>query len=210
MIRNQEQTTLIRIYLAQGKPALALADLPALREEAQQTQRWHHVLELQLLESLAYQMLQEEDKALACLLKAVHIAEAEGYMRIFLDEGPPMANLLAKLRQQEKTASASYLDRLLSAFQHNPLLMLSESKIRKETSTSTTHKSLLEPLSEREMEVLHLLGEGRSNQEIARTLVLSPNTVKGYVSTILAKLQASNRTQAVMRAHDLGLLTHIS
>ena len=120
-----------------------------------------------------------------------------------------MELLLSQLREQErKQGSTPYLDSVLAAFAPSPR----HEKVEARRATGTGHplreeptSALLEPLSERELEVLRLLEQGASNQEIAQGLVLALSTVKSHVRTILAKLEASNRTQAVKRARTLGL-----
>ncbi len=171
--------------------------LVPLLESATKQERWGHIIELLLLQTLAYLEHQKEQAALAALTQAVHLAEPEGYMRSFLDEGVPMAALLAKLRdQQRKKGPTPYLDKVLTAF--SP---------QKVVDYPTPQNALLDPLSTREQEVLHLLAGGASNQEIAETLVVTLDTVKRHVSNILSKLGASNRTQAVSQARELGLLS---
>ena len=121
-----------------------------------------------------------------------------------------MELLLSQLREQErKQGSTPYLDSVLAAFAPSPR----HEKVEARRATGTGHplgeeptSALLEPLSERELEVLRLLEQGASNQEIAQGLVLALSTVKSHVRTVLAKLEASNRTQAVKRARILGLL----
>jgi LuxR family maltose regulon positive regulatory protein len=136
------------------------------------------------------------------MAQALSIGEPEGYIRRFVDEGPLMATLLSKLRNQErKKGPTPYLDMLLAAFSPER----KAGQFGKTGEDVSTHP-LLDPLSERELEVLHLLARGASNLEIAEELVVAVNTVKHHVSMILSKLRASNRTQAVAQARSLGLL----
>ena len=159
--------------------------------------RWGKlVIELLILQALAWQMRQEEQAAINTLAQAVRLAEPEGYMRSFVDEGAPMAALLATLRERErKRGPTAYLDRLLTAFSPQT-----------EAGHRAAQYTLRDPLSTREQEVLQLLAGGASNQEIAETLVITLDTVKRHVSNILSKLGVSNRTQAVMQARSLGML----
>jgi len=196
LARELEDMALVRIVLAQHKANEALTRLVPLLETAIRQERWGHVIELLLLQTLAYLRRQEEQAALSALSQAVRLAEPEGYIRSFVDEGVPMAVLLAKLRdQQRKQGSTLYLDQVLSAFA---------------PQTGADHRiaqhALPEPLSGREQEVLHLLASGASNQEIAERLVITLDTVKRHVSNVLSKLGASNRTQAITRARSLGML----
>jgi LuxR family maltose regulon positive regulatory protein len=210
---EREEVALVRVCLLQQRPREALTRLERVLEQATAQQRWNQVIEARLLQALAYQVNQQEHEALVALAEAVRLAEPGGYLRSFLDEGAPMQTLLSLLRtQQQKQGPTPYLDTLLAAFpptalqkvQPHPELPTSPSSLR---LAQEPVSPLLDPLSEREQEVLRLLAQGASNQEIAEHLVVTPATVKFHVSNILSKLQASNRTQAVARARSLGLLS---
>ncbi len=135
----------------------------------------------------------------------MHLAEPEGYIRIFVDEGPPMAALLSRLReQQRKHEPTAYLDTVLAAFRG---VGTAYERPYEKPGQRTTAQPLLEPLSERELEVLRLVARGASNPEIARELVLSVDTVKRHVYHIFSKLGVKNRIEALARAHALGLLS---
>jgi LuxR family maltose regulon positive regulatory protein len=210
---EREEVALVRVCLVQKQAAEALTRLERVLEQATAQQRWGQVLEARLLQALAYQVNQQEHEALSALASAVRLAEPEGYIRCFLDEGTPMETLISSLRAQEqKQGPTPYLDIVLVSF--------SSSSFCKEKPHPEFHPSpssprlpheqahrLLDPLSEREQEVLRLLAQGASNQEIAEQLVVTAATVKFHVSHILSKLQARNRTQAVTRARSLGLLS---
>ena len=115
-----------------------------------------------------------------------------------------MGVLLSKLREeQRKVGPTPYLDRVLTAF---PLQSQTPTNLPKRTAKQTPVQPLLESLSEREMQVLHLLAQGASNLEIAQELVIVIDTVKRHVSHIFSKLDVQNRVQAVRRAQELGLL----
>ena len=210
-VREREEVARARILLAQAgrvpiyraRAKEALEVLASLLIDAQTTERWDNVIEMLLLQALAYQMSHEMQKALTVLTQAVSIAQPEGYIRRFVDEGPSMATLLSKLREQErKKGPTPYLDSLLEAF--FPEKRASQSA---KTGEDVSLHPLLDPLSERELEVLRLLARGASNQEIAEVLVVALSTAKHHVSMILSKLGASNRTQAVAQARSLGLLS---
>jgi LuxR family maltose regulon positive regulatory protein len=201
--REREDVARARILLAQEKATEVLEVLAPLLINAQTGERWDHVIEMLLLQALAYQMRHEVPKALAAMAQALSIGEPEGYIRRFVDEGPAMATLLSALRDQErKQGPTPYLDSLLEAF--IPGRQASQSA---KTGEDVSTHPLLDPLSERELEVLHLLARGASNLEIAEELVVALSTVKHHVSTILSKLGASNRTQAVAEARSIGLLS---
>ena len=200
---------LARVLIAQGRrypreahltQALELLErFCALYEQVGFTGR---VIEILALMSLALQGKGETQTALATLGRAVSLAEPEGFVRIFADEGEPMARLLVRLPAQKPT-TAAYLRTLLEAASPGNALEREEEPRR---TPSVASLPLLEPLSAREVEVLALLAAGASNQEIAARLVITPNTAKRHVKHILAKLAVINRTQAVMRASELRLL----
>jgi LuxR family transcriptional regulator, maltose regulon positive regulatory protein len=132
------------------------------------------------------------------------LARPEGYVRVFADEGAPMAALLGKLvaarrsgRGADDRIPREYVDRLRRAFERTSSCA---------GPSTAMHAGLVEPLSRRELEVLHLLVVGKRNQEIADELVVALNTVKKHIHHIFDKLGASNRTEATARARELGLL----
>jgi LuxR family maltose regulon positive regulatory protein len=194
----------VRVLLAQSLPDLALQRLVPVLERATTGQRWGHVIEIQLLQALAHQMRHREKQALDALSEAVRLAEPEGYIRSFVDEGVPMAALLSKLRErQRKYGPTPYLDMLLATF---PQQSKTDQHQPKQEREHAQVPSLLDPLSEREREVLQLLVHGSSNQEIAQELVIAVDTVKRHVSHIFSKLGVKNRLQAARQAQLLGLL----
>jgi LuxR family maltose regulon positive regulatory protein len=115
--RERQEVARARILLAKDQPTAALERLEPARQRASAGQRWGHVIEICLLQALAHQKLNEESQALAALSEAVRLGEPEGYIRSFVEEGAPMADLLSRLRQEQcKTGPTPYLDTLLSAF----------------------------------------------------------------------------------------------
>ena len=202
--RERQEVARARIFLVQDQPTVALQRLEPALQRATAGQRWSHVLAIRLLQALAYQKLHEEPQALAALSEAVRLGEPEGYIRSFVEEGAAMETLLYRLRKRHaKQGPTPYLDILLTAFRQ-------ESKAHQPAEKSTKSQLLPEPLSERELEVLQLLAQGRSNQEIAQQLVIAYVTVKRHVSHIFSKLGVTNRVQAVKQAQDLGLLNEQS
>jgi LuxR family transcriptional regulator, maltose regulon positive regulatory protein len=198
--REREEVAYARVRLATQQPVLALQRLESVLQRATAGQRWGHVIEIRLLQALAYQMCHETSQALEVLSEAVRLAEPEGFIRSFMEEGAPMAALLCHLQQEQRKAGPTpYLDTLLAAFPQKS--QMHENQL-KQAAERTTFQSLLDSLSERELEVLQLLIKGASNQEIAQTLAIAVNTVKCHISHIFSKLGVQNR----MQARELSLL----
>ena len=195
--REPEYLVLARVLLAQDLPAQALGLLDRLADLAAAQQRTGSRIEIQALRALALAALDDEAGAVAALAGALTLAHLQGYVRVFTDEGPPMAALLGRLlaaQRDDRTAAGV------------PLAYLSRLSRPPEPAPAVTIAGLIDPLSSRELEVLRLLAAGRRNQEIAEELVVALSTVKKHVTHILDKLGAANRTQATARARDLGLL----
>lgn len=198
-------STLARVLLAQGrdprhgsKLAQAALLLERLRSFTAQKGWQGWLREIDMLTALVLQAQGKSKRALFTLGSVLAQAEPEGYVRLFADEGQPMAQLLAQIAAYT-TASPGYIKLLLSAcapMRHNS----------RDPVLTASRQPLLEPLSPREQEVLSLLAEGFSNQQIADRLVISLNTAKRHVKHVLAKLTVTNRTQAVVRARELHLL----
>ena len=136
--------------------------------------------------------------AIKKLESALNIAEPEGFIRIFVDEGPPMAKLLFEALKRE--ISPFYIRMLLDAFP------LEEPDRRLPVQSQNSEIEWIEPLSERELEVLQCIADGLTNQETAEKLFLSLNTVKAHTRNIYGKIGVNSRTQAIARARALGLL----
>jgi LuxR family maltose regulon positive regulatory protein len=205
---ERQEVARTRILLAQHQPTVALQRLEPALQRATAGQRWGHVLEIRLLQALAHHMLHERHQALVALCEAVRLGEPEGYIRSFVEEGDSMVVLLGELREkQRKVGPTPYLDQVLAAF---PKPSQTSASQLKSMAKQTQIQPLLEPLSERERQVLQLLVQGASNHEIAQTLVIALDTVKRHVSHIFAKLGVNNRVQAVKQARDLGLLDEVS
>jgi LuxR family maltose regulon positive regulatory protein len=133
--------------------------------------------------------------AFAPLERALTLAEPEGYVRIFVDEGQPMQTLLAE--SLAHGADPVYLTQLLAAINQ---------QLGDETVIPDPNQLLIEPLSKREFEVLRLLAIGHTNQAVADELIIAVSTVKKHVNNIFGKLGVGSRTQAVIRARELDLL----
>jgi LuxR family maltose regulon positive regulatory protein len=162
--------------------------------------------EILVLQALAHQGRGDTGEALAALERALSIAEPEGYVRTFLDEGPAMARLLREAAG--RGIAPDYARGLLEAF-GDTATDDRRQRTPESTPSSSIHRpssTLVEPLSERELEVLRLIAEGFSNPEIAQRLFLALNTVKVHTRNIYGKLGVRNRTHAVARARELDLL----
>jgi LuxR family maltose regulon positive regulatory protein len=197
--------TLARVLIAKGRRhptdtalSQALILLKHWRQIALQLDFQGWLIEIQMLTALAFQAQGNMREALTTLGAALAQAEPEGYLRLFADEGQPMAHLLVHI-STHTTASSDYIQRIQRAISSPQRALIS-------TTQTGTARTLLEPLSGREREVLSLLGEGCSNQQIANHLVISLNTAKRHVKHILAKLGTTNRLGAVARARELHLL----
>jgi len=205
-LQERANVARVRILLAQCQPQLALEQLQPALTRATEGKRGEHIIEIRILQALAYHMLQQESEALEALAIAVQIGEPEQFIRSFVDEGPQVCSLLTKLREHDrknKYGTTSYLDTIITAFPATTPLD-DEQLTQRETNFNGQAASTI--LSKRELEVLYLLAGGVSNQTIADQLVVSINTVKRHVSNIFLKLEAPNRLQAILRARALGLL----
>lgn len=208
LAREREDVARARILLVQKKPTEALSLLEPLHGGAEQQERWDHVIEMKVLQALAHSMRDEEQDAVNVLAQALHLAEPEGYIRVFVDEGAPMATLLSRFKEQERRyMSTAYFDTVLEAFREVGIIHELEPE---RAGRRTTTQPLLDPLSKRELDVLQLIVRGASNPEIAEELVLALDTVKRHVYNIFSKLAVKNRIQAVTRARALGLLSEES
>lgn len=207
--------TLVRVYLAQSRYPQALQLLTALLSSAEQVARVGSIISILALHVSALQASGATQETLHVLHRLLTLTEPEGHIRVFLDAGEPMHRALQTwLTAEQHTASpvlVSYTHTLLDAFASNQRQVAAEKTIPF-ASPSLSHTPshsippLPEPLTPREQEVLRLLAEGASNQEIANRLVVSLTTVKKHVGSLLLKLAAENRTHAVARAREFSLL----
>jgi LuxR family maltose regulon positive regulatory protein len=196
-----EYRVLARIRIAQGQVEHATMLLQRLLEAAEAGQHTSRVIEILMLQALAFQAGGEPTQAVTRLERALTLAEPEGFVRIFVDEGPPMVRLLHEA--VSRGIAPDYARRLLAAFP------ASEADQLDRWETQAPGHDLVEPLSERELEVLELVARGLTNREIASRLFLSLNTVKAHTRNIYGKLGVRSRTQAVAKARSLGVLSSI-
>jgi LuxR family maltose regulon positive regulatory protein len=205
--REREYLVLARVLLAQDRPGRALALLERLFHAAVSQDRIGSVIEIQALRALALAASGDEPAAVAALAEAVTLACPQGYVRVFADEGAPMRALLGRLIAAQRAepsparrVPAGCLARIVQAFNAEPGVPGSERR------AAQAVPGLVEQLTSRELEVLGMLAAGTPNQVIAKELFVTLFTVKKHVSHILGKLGAANRTEAVARARELGLI----
>jgi LuxR family maltose regulon positive regulatory protein len=184
--------TLARILVAQNRLGAALALLERLLVQFETLEQMGRALELLLIQALALKAGGDKPGALAVLTRALALGEPEGYLRIFLDEGAPMAELLR--HAGSRGIAPKYVAKLLSEFKGSS------------GAAPASQQPLIEPLTDRELQVLRLLAEGLSNRAIADRLVVALGTVKSHTASLYRKLDVTSRTQAVARATELGLL----
>lgn len=201
-LREPEHLLLARLLTARGEHTEALRLLDRLLDAAEKAHRAGSVIRILRLQSLAHHARGDTGQAVELLARALVLAEPEGYVRAFVQEGPAMAQLLAHLldagkRQRSGEAAnvpTHYLHKLLAATEARP------------TTPAQRAGLLPEPLSGRELEVLTLLAAGMSNRAIAGRLFVAPSTVKTHIHSMYRKLDARSRTQALARARELELL----
>ena len=206
-LREFEHITLARLLIAQYEReqkkeviSQAMELLTRLQKAAEEGGKVGSLIEILVLQALACEAQREIPSALASLKRALQLAEPEGYVRIFVDEGKPMVRLLTEAAKSG--ILSDYAGTLLDEF--NAERLFSEDKPSPVSTKSW--EALVETLSERELEVLQLIAQGCSNREICERLFLAMPTVKGHNRNIFGKLQVKNRTEAVARAREFGLL----
>ena len=192
-----ERLTQIRVHLAAGEAETALEVSQAYLGHTEKMGQMKRVIELLILKARAQFDLGRKSEALKTFGRALSMAEPEGFLRLFLDEGEPVAAILYEAL--EAGITPEYAGRILAAFR-------SEAQAADAAPGSGTGESLIEPLSDREIEVLTLIADGLTNQQVAQKLVLSLSTVKWHTSNIYGKLGARNRSQAAAIARSMGIL----
>jgi LuxR family maltose regulon positive regulatory protein len=191
--------TLARIFIAQRRDDEALPVLEQVLRASRIVQAIDHVLEALVLEALAFEAQHRTDLAVEAIKRALALGEPRGYVRIFVDEGAPMGNLLR--RAAAHGIAIEYVDHLLMALKED------QSRGERPFQPSAIHfHRLSAPLTEREREVIRLVSIGQSNEAIAGTLVISIETVKKHLKNIYGKLDAHSRVEATNRARELGYL----
>lgn len=201
-MRKYEQLILVRLYLAQNEPEKALRLLETLLPKFEKIGRQVQVVEIHILKAIAWQAANRLNEAKSELLEALRLAEPEGYLRLFLDEGDPLHHLLDRIKAAE-TGLEDYVQRLLAAFDGENKFQDSPLTAREK---ATGDPLSLDPLSKREVEILYFLAGTLSADEIARKLFVSVHTVRSHMKKIYSKLGVHGRLEAVEKARELKLL----
>jgi LuxR family maltose regulon positive regulatory protein len=205
--REAEYLTLARVFIAQGQVEIVQDLLDRLLQTAESDKRTGSLVEILILQALARQAQGDSTGAMTAIANALALAEPEGYVRIFVDEGAAMAKLL---RQAQLCGLApNYVGKLLAAFRADERENPGEKELQSPPAPLPPRPAalpLVEPLSPREVELLRLVAAGQSNQEIAQELFLAVGTVKKHLNNIFGKLDVQSRTQAITRARELDLL----
>jgi LuxR family transcriptional regulator, maltose regulon positive regulatory protein len=200
---------LVRILLVQGQVDEALDLLARLQTAMEAGERRGLLIEALVLQAKGLSRQSKVTLALSPLGKALDLAEPEGYVRVFLDEGKLMQLLLGQWLANTSTGpERDYAFHLLSSFDQEAYGITDApgKTLRTGNSSGSLKQALIEPLSQRELEVLSLMALGRTNHEIAQLLVVAPGTVKAHAARIYRKLDAANRTEAVARARQLHIV----
>ena len=204
--REPGHLALARILLAQDRPGQALALLDRLYAAAAAQDRVGSVIEAGALRALVLAACGQDADAVNALAGVLTLACPRGYVRVFADEGPPMAALLARLVAAQRSGGAAAAVPLGCLARLQRALGAQDVAPGAGRGSVTAVPGLVEPLTSRELEVLGMLAAGRSNQAIAGQFVVTLDTVKKHVGHVLGKLGAANRTEAVARARELGLV----
>ncbi len=186
-----------RVLIAQGNPSEALALVEPQRQQAEVKRLPQRLLLVMAVQSIVLFAQGKKDQAVQVLAEALALAEPGGYIRLFVDEGALMAQLL--LEASSRGIRPDYIARVLAAFEGEP-------KEERQAASIPAPSSLIEPLSQRELGILKLIAQGLSNREIGERLFLALDTIKGHNRKIFDKLQVQSRTEAIARARELGLL----
>ena len=221
-LREFEHLTVARVLIARCKKAPddsiqdVLRFLERLLQAAEEGGRTGSVIEILVLQALAHSVQGDILPSLMALEHALKLAEPEGHVRIFVEEGASMAELLTMMNASHRSITPgmeSSIRELLAAFQrHSPSITMKDEHSAPTGSgvepliQPPLSQALKEPLSQRELEVLNLIGQGLSNQEIGERLFLALDTIKGHNRRIFDKLDVKRRTEALARARELGLL----
>jgi LuxR family transcriptional regulator, maltose regulon positive regulatory protein len=200
-VRTMDRLTSARLLHSRGRYREELRLLEELRVAVEVEGRTGYLIEILVLRALALWARNEKQQAVDILGQALALAEPEGYVRTFVDEGSTMSELLSEVMQARQRGQLDTAHRVPARYLAKLLAALAQ-----DTAAPGADARLAEPPSERELEVLALIVAGKSNQEIASTLFVSTSTVKTHINNLYRKLGARSRTQAVAHARELGLL----
>jgi len=198
-VHEAEYVAVARVLLAQGRLDSAADLLTRLQGVAEVGGRYLRVIELLLLRASAAHSNDDLPQALTLLKQALNLGESRNIIRTFVDEGSALARLLYSVVKQD--IAPDYVQRILAAF---PVEAPQQSEAEPFQETEW-----LEPLTDRELEILQYVAEGLTNQEIGKRLYLSPNTVKTHLRNIFGKLDVNNRVRAVAKGRMLGIISDI-
>ena len=198
ILDEMHQSLLARVYLRNDEFEKVLEIYDRVRHQAEAGNRMSRVVELSLFKSVALWQLGQKDEAISLFEECLLYAERDGVVRLFLEAGETVLHLLQKTKL--KGMSVEYINKLEAAFNGQQV------EVEEDASPVPLQKGLIEPLTERELEVLRLMCEGQSNQGIADAMIVSVNTVKKHTSNIYGKLGVRNRAQAVLRAREIELV----
>ncbi|HMQ55966.1 MAG TPA: LuxR C-terminal-related transcriptional regulator [Anaerolineae bacterium] len=199
-----EHTTLVRVWLAEEKFEEATDLLDRMAKTYKRDNRYGRLVEVLLLQALTLLAQGKHDQVLGPLVQALELGQKGGFVRLFVDEGPVMVHLLKQNRARLDADLQPYVDRLLTAAGEVPAAQASPAITNLPVNRQV--ETLIEPLSDRELEVLQLIAAGLSNQEIADQLIIAEGTVKKHIHNIFGKLGVRRRSQAILRATELGLI----
>jgi LuxR family maltose regulon positive regulatory protein len=187
-----------RVFLAQGDTLSALAVLEPFRQQVEAEGVEAEWLKVMVLQAVVLHEHGKREKAIQLLGEALAMAEPGGFIRSFVDEGPPMARLLNEV--QNLRIAPHYVHRLLAAF------LTKESERTELLKRGAPESEIIDPLSERELEVLQLLNTELTGPEIAQELVIALSTFQSHTKSIYSKLNVNNRRAAVLKAESLHIL----
>jgi LuxR family maltose regulon positive regulatory protein len=195
-----------RSLIAQGRLGDAGRLLDRLETESTGAGRIGRLIEIHILQARAFQAAGDQGAALAAILQALSLAEPEGAVRVFADEGPELLQLVKIAGEMTpESRLAIYARKLAGTFESPASAQGKEARPLSQAAPAPL-TDLVESLSQREQEILRLIARGLSNDEIARSLFLAASTVHWHVKNLYGKLGVHSRTQAVLRAGELGLL----
>src|SRR5829696_6195098 len=201
MVRESAQIARTRLTMARGEHEETLRLLEELRQSAEAAGRTGKLIEILTLQALTLWERSKRERALGTLTRALALAEPEGYVRTFVDEGAAMGELLSAALEARQRGHPDAAIRIPARYLAKLLAVLAQ-----ERAAPDVGEQLSEPLSDRELEVLGLVAAGKSNGEIASSLFVSLSTVKTHINNLYRKLGARSRTQAIARARELDLI----